>query len=1218
MPLSCDGDTIYSYQRGSDPAATGSVYALSTSTVGKSTVAATLVTKVPSGGYANALGITKGGTGMYAVNQTTSKANSAVIHGYSTSTQAWTRYTGNSSGASDTFVAGAVNPATGIYYYVTYSAGSASRPGTGTVYGFNTHTTTRITGVIATFSLPTGNSSASNNGDIAFDSAGNMYVLASNGSEVGIGVVKGPIPTTGSSSGAPLTDTLLNRFADRNSYNGIAFDNSGNLYVSGIPRSTSVLTKLNPNTGAVIAGPTPLSSNAQAFPNVDLAACSLNPTLSLRKDIVARYAPGDQFTLSITGGGIREGNTATTTGNKTGVQREVAGPVIARSDTTYTLHETAASGSLLNYATTYSCVDTANGNAPVTSGTGASITLHFPGSVVVSSVSLPFHAPTAVSPNVVCTFTNAPLKPGITLQKSVAEKTLTVGETLHYSFLVTNTGNVTLAPVTINDHEFTGHGARPVVTCPGGAAALAPAASVTCTATYTVTQADVDAGSVSNTATASGKTPAHQAITSDPSSATVRGVRSPAITVVKSASPSTFSVAGETIDYSFDVTNSGNVTLTSVKVHDTSLPGLSAITCPHHTLAAGASQTCTATYLTTVADVDAGSVTNRATAEGDPPSGRPVVSAPSEATITAIQSPAITVVKSASPSTFSVAGETIHYSFDVTNSGNVTLRDVRVHDIGSVALTSVEVHDAHVPGLSAISCPHTTLAAGASQLCTATYLTTAADVDAGSVTNHATAEGDPPRGRPVVSAPSEATITAIQSPAITVVKSASPSTFSVAGETITYSFDVTNSGNVTLRAIRVHDTHLPGLSAISCPHHTLAAGASQTCTATYLTTAADVDAGSVTNHATAEGDPPRGRPVVSAPSEATITAIQSPAITVVKSASPSTFSVAGETITYSFDVTNSGNVTLRAIRVHDTHLPGLSAISCPHHTLAAGASQTCTATYLTTAADVDAGSVTNHAIAEGHPPSGRPVVSAPSEAIITAIHAPAITVVKSASPTSFSAAGQTIHYSFDVTNSGNVTLRDVRVHDTGLPGLSAISCPHHTLAAGASQTCTATYLTTAADVDAGSVTNRATAEGHPPHGRPVVSAPSEATITAIQSPAITVVKSASPTSFSAAGQTIHYSFDVTNSGNVTLTSVRVHDTGLPGLSAISCPHTVLAAGASQTCTATYRTTAADVDAGSVTNHATARGDPPSGPAVVSAPSEATITLILAPHVPVTG
>ena len=634
-PLSCDGGTIYSYQRGttgSDRTTTGSVYALNTSTVGGATVAATLVTRVPSGGFANALGITKGGTAMYAVNQSTSARNSAVIHGYNTSTQRWTTYTGNSSGAADSFVAGAVNPANGIYYYVTYSVGRGTNPGTGTVYGFNTVTNTPITGTIATFSLPTGHSAAGNNGDIAFDAAGNMFVLASNGSNVGIGVVKGPIPTTGSPSGVPLTDTILNRFPDRNSYNGIAFDNAGNLYVGGISGRTSVLTKLNPNTGAIIAGPTPLSSNAQAFFNVDLAACSLNPTLSLQKDIVRRYAPGNQFGLSITGGGIREGNTATTTGNTTGVQSDaVAGPVIARSGTTYTLAETAASGNLLNYTTTYSCVDTANGNARVASGTGQSFTLPFP-------------ATTGISPNVVCTFTNKPRAPGITLKKSVAETTLTVGETLHYSFLVTNTGDVTLAPVTIAETEFTGHGTPPTVTCPAGAASLAPAASVACTGTYVVTRADVDAGTVRNTATATGITPAGEPLRSAPSSASVSAVQSPSITVVKSASPSSFSAAGQTIDYSFAVTNTGNVTLSHVRVNDAGLPGLSPISCPHPTLAAGASQTCTASYVTTAADLDAGSVTNRATAQGDPPgSVTPVVSPPSTVTATAIVPPRVPV-----------------------------------------------------------------------------------------------------------------------------------------------------------------------------------------------------------------------------------------------------------------------------------------------------------------------------------------------------------------------------------------------------------------------------------------------------------------------------------------------------------------------------------------------------------------------------------------------
>ena len=71
------------------------------------------------------------------------------------------------------------------------------------------------------------------------------------------------------------------------------------------------------------------------------------------------------------------------------------------------------------------------------------------------------------------------------------------------------------------------------------------------------------------------------------------------------------------------VTNSGNVTLTSVRVTDP-LPGLSAVTCPLGTLAPGASETCTATYTTTQADVNAGGVTNTGTASGRPPTGPPV------------------------------------------------------------------------------------------------------------------------------------------------------------------------------------------------------------------------------------------------------------------------------------------------------------------------------------------------------------------------------------------------------------------------------------------------------------------------------------------------------------------------------------------------------------------------------------------------------------------
>jgi uncharacterized repeat protein (TIGR01451 family) len=109
-------------------------------------------------------------------------------------------------------------------------------------------------------------------------------------------------------------------------------------------------------------------------------------------------------------------------------------------------------------------------------------------------------------------------------------------------------------------------------------------------------------------------------------------------------------------------------------------------------------------------------------------------------------------------------------------------------------------------------------------------------------------------------------------------------------------------------------------------------------------------------------------------------------------------------------------------------------------------------------------------------------------------------------------------------------------------------------------------------------------------------------------PQIGIVKSVSPSWFSAAGQTLTYSFLVTNPSTVALSGITVNDTGLTGLSPIDCPLAALAAGAHETCTATYVTTAADVAAGPVSNTATATGTPPTGPAVASDPSDATVPL----------
>ena len=97
--------------------------------------------------------------------------------------------------------------------------------------------------------------------------------------------------------------------------------------------------------------------------------------------------------------------------------------------------------------------------------------------------------------------TPIPPAPSIALDKQAGTPTgTTAGSTIDYTFLVTNTGNVTLTGDRRSMTRRSGTVSCPVTT-------LAPGASTTCTATYTLTQADVDAGHVANTATATGTTP---------------------------------------------------------------------------------------------------------------------------------------------------------------------------------------------------------------------------------------------------------------------------------------------------------------------------------------------------------------------------------------------------------------------------------------------------------------------------------------------------------------------------------------------------------------------------------------------------------------------------------------------------------------------------------------------------------------------------------------
>ncbi|MEV7777631.1 Ig-like domain-containing protein [Kitasatospora sp. NPDC088351] len=337
-------------------------------------------------------------------------------------------------------------------------------------------------------------------------------------------------------------------------------------------------------------------------------------------------------------------------------------------------------------------------------------------------------------------------------------------------------------------------------------------------------------------------------------------------------------------------------------------------------------------------------------------------------------------------------------------------------------------------------------------------------------------------------------------------------------------------------------------------------------------------------------------------------------------------------------ITNIGSTSLNNVTVTDTTSsgPALTGLTCDFSALGGPATGT------TWAGPFLAGTTFNcTGTVPGMPPgtqetdtatvtatdtSGAQVTGSDNFNASTPPAAPALTIAKSVTPTTVSAAGQTVTYSFLVTNTGNVALTGVEVTETAFSGTGTAptaTCPQTTLAPGASTTCTATYTVTQADVDSGTITNTAIATGTPPSGAPVTSPPSNAEVTAVRTPMLTIAKSVTPTTVSAAGQTVTYSFLVTNTGNVALTGVEVTETAFSGTGTAptaTCPQTTLAPGASTTCTATYTVTRADISAGTILNTAIATGTPPSGAPVTSPPSNAEVTAKVPPvgSLPSTG
>ncbi|MFJ8442636.1 DUF7507 domain-containing protein, partial [Kitasatospora griseola] len=763
--------------------------------------------------------------------------------------------------------------------------------------------------------------------------------------------------------------------------------------------------------------------------------------------------------------------------------------------------------------------------------------------------------------------------PGIEVVKQVdTPGPFHVGDTVPYTYIVSNTGGTEITDVHVQDDRITN------ITC--DFTTLAPRGSpgdvTKCHGTYMVTPEDADVGQVTNHATAFG-TAGGAPINSTETQATIDVIGPSSVALAKEADTAGPVHVGDTVHYTYTVTNTGQTVLDNVFVSDDHSPD---VACDTTILNPGQSTLCHAAYLVTEADLALGHLINRAQAVGDNPQGEQVVSPPEEVALPVVGVAELSIEKTADSTGPFHVGDTVAYTYTVTNTG-------------TAAVHNLDVLDDHI---APVTCDTVVLNPGQSTLCHGSYVITDADVKAGHVTNTAHANGLDPQGQPVQSPPGEATVPVVGIAELSIQKTADSAGPFHLGETVNYTYTVTNTGTAAVHGLTVSDDHV---ASVTCDTTTLNPGESTLCHGSYVITAADVSAGHVTNTAHANGTDPEGQPVVSPPGEATVPVIGIAELTIEKTADGAGPFRVGDTVTYTYTVTNTGTAAVHSLSVTDDHV---AVVTCDTTTLNPGQSTLCHGSYVITAADVSAGHVTNTAHANGTDPEGQPVVSPPGEATVPVVGEAKLVIEKVADSAGPFHVGDTVSYTYTVTNTGTAAVHNLKVVDDHV---AVVTCDAAMLDPGASTLCHGSYVVTAADVSAGHVTNTARAEGTDPEGQTVVSPPADATVPVVGEALLVIQKAADSAGPFHVGDTVDYTYTVTNTGTAAVHDLAVSD---DHIASVVCDVAMLNPGESTFCHGSYVITAADVFAGHVTNTARAHGADPEGRDVQSPPGEATIDI----------
>ena len=404
-----------------------------------------------------------------------------------------------------------------------------------------------------------------------------------------------------------------------------------------------------------------------------------------------------------------------------------------------------------------------------------------------------------------------------------------------------------------------------------------------------------------------------------------------------------------------------------------------------------------------------------------------------------------------------------------------------------------------------------------------------------------------------------------------------------AGEVVSYTIALQNTGNQTLTGVIVSDPFISDLTLVdsaATADGELDVGETWNYTASHTVTLAEMNSGAdIVNIATADSD--QTGPDTD---DASVPVTQSPAIAIDKAIlgvnggnGNGTLDAVNDIIRYAIIVSNTGNITLTDVTVTDP----FTNLSVTGATLAPGASATYLTSYTLTQNDLDTngggdGFIENTATADSLETA--PVSDTEALEIIGLkalnINKQLTSVTEGNGNQVADSADDVLNYLVTVSNLGTLTLTNVSVVDEST-GLNVTGL---TLAPGASQDFETFYTLKQSDLDDngkgdGYIDNVATADSDQ---TPAIS-DNEAT-PLLRTVGLGVDKNATDIAggklfVDAAGQVITYDIRIYNAGSVTLTGVTVTDE----LTNMNVTIPTLAPGESKNYITTYTVTQDDLN-----------------------------------------